>query len=402
MSYKLHKWKSSNYQIDTKISAKEFETIKQNVLKEAQKDFTFQWFRKGHVPMNIVEANVNQQFLTVNIYENIVNKTLQKVVDEHKDLQLIGQIYDLNVEKDWNDQNFSFKIDVYPEIKAKNKNWEAIKATKEDETINEKELEDIINMERKRFANYEPSEKIDEDSIFRVEFVYKLDWKQIDRKFRLVYSDDLANDEEIKKFFLGKKKWDLIETKNEKLPKIFQTNEKTDEVNADILEVMKMIIPEFNDENVEKFFQGQYKTLEEYKTELKKYMAEAKSRQVLTQAIDKYLTQALESYDFELPQTIINQEKQRRIEEFKKSVGWEEGFKNYSTHYGAERMKEIDEEMNQLSVDSLKKTFVLFDILKNLDIQVKEWDDIESMLFEKVWETKKSSKKEDKEEKKTK
>ena len=394
MSYKLHKWKNSNYQVETKVSAKEFENTKQNVLKEAQKDFTFQGFRKWHVPMNIVEANVNQQFLMVNMYENIVNKTLQKVVDDHKDLQLIGQIYDLNVEKDWDDQVFTFKIDVYPEIKAKNENRRAVKAKKEESEINEKEVNDIIDMERKRFANYEPSEKIDEDSIFRVEFVYKLDWKQIDRKFRLVYSDDLANDESIKKFFLWKKKWDIIETKNEKLPEIFQTNEKTDEVTADILEVMKMIIPEFDDKNIQTFFQGQYKDLADYKSELKKYMAEAKSRQVLTQSIDKYLTQALESYDFELPQTIINQEKQRRVDEFKKSVGWEEVFKNYSSHYGAERMKEIDEEMNQLSHDSLKKTFVLFDILKNLNIQVKEWDDIEAILFEHVGDEKKSSKKE--------
>jgi FKBP-type peptidyl-prolyl cis-trans isomerase (trigger factor) len=99
MEKKFKKGNEANYEIELTITAAEQDEAKALLLKHFQKDFEMAGFRKGQAPIDVVEKNTKPEYLTMGIYEHLINKGLQELLKEHEELKLIGEPYDFKQEK---------------------------------------------------------------------------------------------------------------------------------------------------------------------------------------------------------------------------------------------------------------------------------------------------------------
>jgi FKBP-type peptidyl-prolyl cis-trans isomerase (trigger factor) len=80
MQKKVKKGTGSFYDIELVITADDYAKGREKTLKDYQKDLTLPGFRKGFVPINLVEENIQTEYLTLGVYETLINKGLQEVV----------------------------------------------------------------------------------------------------------------------------------------------------------------------------------------------------------------------------------------------------------------------------------------------------------------------------------
>ena len=142
MEKKLTKWTLSNYEITITITAQEQEDTKKQVLEHFQKDVEVQWFRKWHAPLDVVEKQVNPQYLTIGIYEDLINKGVQAILKEQPEIKFIGEPYDVKEEKVESGLSITFALDIYPEVEVKNTSREKEGIKEVDATPTKKELDE--------------------------------------------------------------------------------------------------------------------------------------------------------------------------------------------------------------------------------------------------------------------
>jgi trigger factor len=173
MEYTLASGNASNYIITMKLSATDWEEMGQKALLQFQKEVKEPGFRDGHVPLDVVKKKVSPQYLEIATIEEAIHKTTKKLIKEHEDKKFIGTIYELDKNQELKPEDgyeFTFKLDVYPEVHVKNDDWK--KATVEviDATAAPEEIDETIMNLRKQYASYDPAEIVNAASVFKVSF----------------------------------------------------------------------------------------------------------------------------------------------------------------------------------------------------------------------------------------
>ena len=231
MKYDLTKGQG-NYEIKVVVDAQTQEEMKEGALKLAQKDFTFQGFRQGHVPLSIVEKNIKPEYMQMAMYEEVINKALQKVVKENEKIQFIGQPYDLQDKKENDVWTITFKLDVYPEVEVKDKKWESIHIHAIDTAPTAEEEANALNNLRRQYADYQDTDTITEDSVAKLKFIMKdKDGNEIDKGTAFVGKEEFDEFALVKKEFVGQKKDATVEFAydEKKLPHILHFHAKEED-----------------------------------------------------------------------------------------------------------------------------------------------------------------------------
>lgn len=137
------------------------------------------------------------------MYEEVINKVLQKVVKENDKTQFIGQPYDLQDSKDEKEWTITFKLDVYPEVEVKDNKWESIHVHAIDADVTAEEEANAFNNLRRQYADYQDADTIDEDSVAKIKFVMKdKDGNEIDKGSAFLGKEEFDEFAFVKKEFV--------------------------------------------------------------------------------------------------------------------------------------------------------------------------------------------------------
>lgn len=412
MDYKLLKWKNSNYEIILTVSKEDFDWLKSAVLVNFQKDMSVQWFRKGHVPLNMVEQNVKPEYLKVWIYEEAIHQWVNKVLDENSDVRFIWQIYDLNQKEEWEKVQLSFKLDVYPEVEVKNDNWKIYELKPIDEAVTEKEIDDAINNIKRQYADYKEVEAVTMDSIFKVRFEYKdKDGNVLDKWSAILAKEEFEEFPELKTIFLNRKKSEKFEIDyDKKLPILLQSKKEIatpKKMEFDIIDIREVVLPEFTEENIVKFFEKDgLKTEQELREKISEVIKTQKHETWLVQTIEDFIAKSMESLNVEIPKTIIDEEIKSRYQSLQDRLGWEAKFKEYLEKQWQENREKMANDINNASKESLQKFLVFRKLVELMELGQIDWEkqfEAEEKLYQRLLEWlagKKSDKKETKKSKK--
>ena len=152
-----------NIELTMNIEAADYAEIERKKLAECRRKADFKGFRKGNVPMSLVQRVYGGQILADSINE-VIGQGLQKFIDDEK-LHILGE--PLSSEKqpevDWTsgkDFTFVFDLGLTPEVN--------VDVTAEDEipnytiTVSAKEKEDMAQ-NLKKYYESKKEEKSDED-----------------------------------------------------------------------------------------------------------------------------------------------------------------------------------------------------------------------------------------------
>jgi trigger factor len=160
MTHTLAKGNHANYEMTITFTAADRDHEKQHVLKHFQADVEIKGFRKGQVPLDLVEKNVQPEYLNMSITEHIVNHHIQEMLAQNPTLRFIGEPYEYHSDEKDGTTTITLKLDVYPEVEIK-------KDSRKKETIkpltvqvDDQEVDTALLNLKKNYADYQDTEEL--------------------------------------------------------------------------------------------------------------------------------------------------------------------------------------------------------------------------------------------------
>ncbi|NOU58807.1 trigger factor [Marinifilum caeruleilacunae] len=358
-----------NAVIKLQIVKEDYESRVNDVLKDYRKKANINGFRQGKVPMGVIKKMYGTPVLADEV-NKLLSEELMKYIREN-DLKILGEPLpneteqkEINWEKD-TDFEFAFDIALTPEY--------TLNLSKRDKmtffkiAVDEKMIENGVEMHARRFGSNEPAEAVEEKELLKGNFA------QVDAEGKLVEegitSNDVAlsleymADEDAKKKFVGAKKDDVVvfnpakafANKTDLASMLNIAKEEAENLDADfqftITEINKFVNAELNQELFDKVFgEGTVSSEEEFKAKIKEDI----EKQLVNDSDYKFLIDAKEKLvkksKMDLPEAflkrwIIATNKEMNEEQVEKD------FANYVDEFKWQLIKNRLTEENELKVE---------------------------------------------------
>lgn len=171
----MKKGEQSNYNFVVTVTPEQKKACHETVIKEYQKDAVQPGFRKGHVPLAMVEKLANPATIFMATMEDIVNEAIQQIVTAHPDMRWIGQIYNLDTSnfKDMSEEGtVSFALDVFPEIEQKNDAWKKEKVSAYSTEVTQEDIDTALDQLRSSSATFDDVEIVTATSLMRLKIAF--------------------------------------------------------------------------------------------------------------------------------------------------------------------------------------------------------------------------------------
>lgn len=398
MKYTLVEGAASNYELVVTVTNEQFSSMKESSLQSFQKEVSVPWFRKGHVPLAMVEENIKPGYLEMSMLEHVVHQTMTKVLDENKSIQFIGQPYDFNplqlrMPKEEGMYEVTFKIDIYPQPKEKDAKWKKASMKKINATVTQEKRDSVLHTIAKQYADYTSTDEVTQDTVSKVVVKYfDKDGNELGKRTVFVGKEEFEQEASSKKLFMGCKKDEEVEKKYTKsaVPSFmdYQGEDKPSKFSFVIQDIQHVVVPELTDAFVAEKFGGDggiesKKALEE---RIEQTLQETQSQQELEKSVDDLLAGMIASFDLTIPETFVQEELKHRIKRMEQQYGGSEGFQKFIEKMGEEKAKEYLSQMRDAAKKSLEKFFLLRTLVEHHEITA-DWNtplDAEKKLYAKM------------------
>jgi trigger factor len=251
-----HKHSQSSYQVTVTFDDGDIDGSKEKVLKQYQKDVKLPGFRKGHVPLRLVEQQVNDQYMQAAIYEQLLTDQLREMVEKESDVQWIGNPYDI----DRKENTITYRLDVYPTVQVLNDDWKTLTLETLSPEVTDEQRDEVVQNFKKQYADRDPVETVSPDTVATVQLDYlDADGEQVHTRRDFVGREDQEKDSKLGMILNDKKKDDVIELKHTKkeLPADWiytKDDAKPKTVKATITDIKKMVLPTFDRKKIVSLF----------------------------------------------------------------------------------------------------------------------------------------------------
>ena len=318
MSFKIEDLSSTEKKALFDIDAKEVAKSFNGVVKLFQKDADLKGFRKGKVPLKVVESIYASQ-IDEEIKTRIINDNLRKLALEEK----INIVKTSNLEfKDFNKEKnfeFSFNFEFIPEIKLSE--YKSMEVEKEIFSIEQKDIDKAIENLLINFATNEEvpkRKKIQKKDILSINFSGKVEDKIIKDLVRENALIELGNDSLIPDIEAEIKNMTLGEEKNFDVtyPSEFPIAEAAGKiVNCTVIinKIYKKVIPKLDDDFMKKLGIESKEMLEERVASDLERSCNEKSEGSLRRNIGDKL---ISDNNFEFPKSFLTDEEKRLENEY--------------------------------------------------------------------------------------
>ena len=382
MKHTLKKWKASNYEVEIIFTSDDQSKEKQHVLLTFQKDMEKPGYRKWHVPLDIVENNVDPKYFEMAVTEHIINHALQHILEENADIKFIGEPYGYEQSKKDDETTVKILLDVYPEVEIKKDDWKKESIKPISTKVEEKEVDEALHNLKRQYADYQDTDKLERDTVSKISlnFVDKK-WDTLEKGTSYIWEPEFEEDSFWEKTFVGKKKGDVIDIKydEKKLPIVLQVKDKDNKpetLKVTISDVKKQILPEFTPETIEKLFwkESTVKNEKELREYIKNEIAVQKEQNELIRWVEEYVSKIREKFmSVIIPKTMIDEEFKSRVNSLEQRFGSKEKVQEYMKSMTEEQAKDFVSSIQKASTESLEKFFILNKVAELLGIDL-DWE----------------------------
>lgn len=380
MEKKLQKGKNSNYEISITVTEQEYATAEQKALKHFQKDMDMPGFRKWSVPLHLVKEKVRPEYLTIGVYEEIINSGLHELLHDNKDIRFIGEPYDINQSKKDDTTTITLKLDIYPDVAIKNDKWtkETIKDIVAKPT--QEEIDKALEHLKKNYADYQDTDIIAEGTVAKVQLAfYDKDDKQIHTSNIFVGEQEFNEDKFYKDTFIGKKK-DVefsLEYKEKSQPHGLHYHKEWDKptkIVCKAIDIKKIVLPTFDEAMLSKLFgnESTVKTEKDLIEYITKTLEEQKFETELVKWVEEYIQKVKkESMEVNIPKTMVEEEYKVRVQNLTQRFGGsQEKLQEYFQRMWEDKAKAFLDDIKKSAAESLEKFFILKQVIDELKIDV--------------------------------
>jgi len=349
---------------------------------ELGKDLILEGFRPGKIPRSIVEKKLGKERVLARGAEIAVRERYIQYVRE-KEIDVISPPQVEVLKLAWgNPFEFKIKVEILPEISLPDYKTIASEIPREKIEVEEKEVDQTLEWLQKSRAKFFELKRPAEKGDF-VEIEYSSPQLENGKKFQ-------------DQFFLGKGQFvDGFEKhlegmeKGEKksfsilFPKDYQRKElaaKTVQFEVEMKKIQKVEIPELNDEFAKKL--GRFENLHQLRESIKEGIWKEKEIKAKEKRREKILQAISQKTEFPLPETLVEREKKRLLENLKQHIKktFNLSFQDYLKNIKKEE-KDIENSLEKEAKERIKKFLILREIGKRENIQLRE-DEIEEAINE--------------------
>jgi len=356
----------SQLEIEFELTVEEFKHHLDHALEHLKKHVKVDGFRPGQVPAKMVEERVGKENLLMEAGDMAVKDVYIKYITENK-LEPVGQP-EVSILKIAQGSPFVFKakITLLPEIELPDYKDIASKIKGKEVSITEEEVQDALNYLQKTRAKFIAEDRPAEKKDF-VEITYQNKdingGKEVQDKFILGEGGFMKGFEDN---IVGMKAGDKKEFKSTFPDNSPQKNlaGKEGDFKVVMKSVQKMELPEINDELAKEL--GVFDTLVALKESMKEGITQEKKASEQQRKRGEILDKIAEKAKVELPDTLVDYEKQRLMDDLKYKIdqNMKISFEQYLSS-----VKQTEENLKQTFQKEAEKRLKGFLILREVGIK---------------------------------
>lgn len=281
----------------------------QDSLERVRQKTNLPGFRPGKAPMNLIEKRFGKK-VEAEVLEKVIPEFYGKALKEADLKPVTMPVLDERFTFERNSSlNLSFTVEVMPKIE--NLDYASIKAKDVPVVVNEAELENALKNLQEQKALYEVAEKeIEKDDLVTFDYV---DCELVEGETTPSLREEvlkLGNEllpKDLEEKLIGRKKGDTVEftTSFEADFKVKELVGKALQVKIMIKEVKHKVLPAIDDEFAKDVGYG---SISELKEKIKENLYQFKKDQATKMQKAEIVRQLTESHDFEIPETLLNNE----------------------------------------------------------------------------------------------
>ena len=294
-------------------------------LSRYAKNIQIPGFRKGHVPVSVLEQKYGES-LKAEVLGDLIDQALNEILqgEDAKDFRPLpyaqprlenDKMPEFNLD---NDLTFTVTYDVFPKVEVNN--FDGIVIKEPQVTVSDSDLQDELKSIQERNATV--LDKKDGDPVEKDDIV-TVDYKELDENGSVIAGSEresfvfrVGSGENIYKFdddVIGLKK-----DESKEITKTYSADEddeelagKTKKISVTIKAIKVRNLPELDDDLAQDVNE-KYKTLDDLKADIKNNMEVAKNRKLEELKKQSLLEQLVEKNPIELPLSMVNAEKEAR------------------------------------------------------------------------------------------
>lgn len=297
------------------IPAERVKTHVQKIYREASKQVQLKGFRPGKVPQHVLRQKLGEQILA-EANESILNETFQEAMKE-QELDIFGTPR-LDVSTDPLDEDkgleYTVDLDIRPEVTVGD--VKTIRVEKNPYDATDEDLESSLDQLAQSKRKLQPvDDKIGEGDFAKVNLSYKLDGSEVVKKEGLQINSGIpirgTDAEEFKQKLIEQSKGQTITIPID-YPDTFEKEDargKSGEVDVEILEVVRFVAPEIDEEFAKGF---DFDSVDALKSDLREKITEQKTSMENARIEEEILTKLYEANEFVLPEGLIEEETRAR------------------------------------------------------------------------------------------
>jgi len=325
MKTNIKKLPKSQLEIEFEVSTEEFKKHVDHALLRLQEHIKIDGFRPGQVPLKIVEERAGKENLLMEAGDLAVKESYSKFVTENK-LEPIGEpeVQILKI-AGGNPFLFKVKITILPEVELPDYKKIVSQIKKKEIFVNQEEIDDALNYIRKSRAKFSQLDRPAQEK----------DFVEIEYESPRLKETQGENSKKIKdEFILGEGKLisgfesNLVGMKageEKEFSLTFPQNslrkdlagQKVD-FKVKMIAVQKVELPEINDEFARGL--GKFDNIESLKGNIKEGIIIEKEMQEKQRQRNEMLEKITQKSKIEIPEVLINLEKERLFKDFQQKI----------------------------------------------------------------------------------
>ena len=331
-------------------------------------------FRKGKVPKQIIDAQIGREVVRDEFLQAAVPDYYRQAITEHDLAPITDPDIDLDEFADDSPLKFTAVVEVRPRLELTEADYSGLKIEKPSTEVAESEIDDWVTRLQERFAELEPAER----PIIDGDFV-TIDLKATGPLGQEI--EGLSRTDYL--YFVGSGEFgpqldsDLPGSKAGEILKVTEelgegAGEGLSGQAADMAVLVKDVkarkLPEADDDFAKTA--SEFDTMAELREDLRERLTELKERDVKGELRDRALQAMLDKVEVELPDTLVDDETEHRVEHAKQQAersgvtieqlleaqGWDE-----------ERLRQ---DSRDHAVRAITSDLILESIARDADIQV--------------------------------
>lgn len=276
-------------------------------------------FRKGHVPANVLERKYGEQ-IKLEAASDLIDNVLNEIFSDEKEIENRPLPYaqpkmdDMPTFDSSKDFVFSVTYDVFPKVEVKD--FSGITIKEPQVTIGDAEVQEELKGIQERNAvviDKGDDDKVEKDNIVTINIVEKDDdGNEISSTKRDGFVFTIGTPENVYKIddeIIGMRKNETkeISKKYAKTDSDVELAGKTKKYSVTVTQIKVRDLPAIDDELAQDVNE-KYKTLEDLKKDILNNLNTAKDKKIADIKSNSLLTQLIEKYPFEIPESMLQAE----------------------------------------------------------------------------------------------